>query len=202
MTTDRELEDSTEGINIDPLEQKEDHDKSSQGELCIDIKDAETVQSALEKFASSSEIPEEVKRVLGKVAKGISVAVHSSQTFSGPLPPPEILSKFNEAVPGLANKIIDWAETEGNHRRLIETKSLDAEIKLNNRAFDERRLGQIFGFLIGTIAIVAGSVTAILGSPIAGTLIGGSGVVGLVSAFLYSKRKEERSSHAKNDDEQ
>ena len=112
------------------------------------------------------------------------------------------ISKFNEAVPGLANKIIDWAETEGNHRRLIETKSLDAEIKLNNRAFDERRLGQIFGFLIGTIAIVAGSVTAILGSPIAGTLIGGSGVVGLVSAFLYSKRKEERSSHAKNDDEQ
>jgi len=31
-------------------------------------------------------------------------------SFSGPLPPPEILEKYNQVVPGLAERIITMAE--------------------------------------------------------------------------------------------
>ncbi len=55
------------------------------------------------------------------------------------------------------------------------------------------RLGQILGFTIVTVAIAAGAAAIIFGegltASIAGGLIGGGGVVGLVSVFLFAQRE-------------
>jgi uncharacterized membrane protein len=42
-------------------------------------------------------------------------------SFTGPLPPPEVLAKYNETVPGLAERIICMAEQQAKHRQQIET---------------------------------------------------------------------------------
>ncbi len=43
------------------------------------------------------------------------------------------------------------------------------------------------GFGIGSIAIIAGSIVAATGQPVAGGIIGGTAVVGLVSAFILGR---------------
>lgn len=74
-------------------------------------------------------------------------------------------------------------ETEAAHVREMDNAVLRATAK-------EARLGQIFGFLIGTISIVAGSVTAIMGAPWPGGFIGTAGVVGLVYVFVKGREAQ------------
>ncbi len=53
----------------------------------------------------------------------------------------------------------------------------------------ERRLGQVLGFSIGIAALACGTYASVNGAELAGGLIGGGGIIGLVGAFLYSKRR-------------
>jgi uncharacterized membrane protein len=43
--------------------------------------------------------------------------------FSGPLPPPEILAKYNDALPNGAERIVAMAEGQMKHRQALENPS-------------------------------------------------------------------------------
>jgi hypothetical protein len=43
--------------------------------------------------------------------------------FAGPLPPPEVLARYNDVVPNGADRILSMAERQGAHRESLETKS-------------------------------------------------------------------------------
>jgi hypothetical protein len=45
--------------------------------------------------------------------------------FSGPIPAPELLAKYNSALPGAADRIISMAEGEASHCRTIEAMLVD-----------------------------------------------------------------------------
>lgn len=102
-------------------------------------------------------------------------------SFSGPLPPPEILEQYNKIEPGFANRICRMAESEAEHRRALENYAVKADYK-------EARLGQIFAFLIGVITIGCGAWVANSGNPAAGGILSTVGVVGLVSVFIYGRK--------------
>lgn len=107
-------------------------------------------------------------------------------SFAGPLPPPDILEKYNQISPGAAERIIKMAEDQAKHRQDLERKVIDADIIGGRR-------GQTCGFIIGLAAVLGGTACALLGHQIAGTFIGGGGVTGLVGIFVignYQKRKE------------
>lgn len=104
--------------------------------------------------------------------------------YSGPLPPPESLASYDEISPGFANRIIAMAESEMTHRHEIEKKALTGDIW-------EARIGQVFGLLIGISTIIAGAITAINGAQWAGGFIGTGGVIGLVSVFIYGRKKQQ-----------
>ena len=112
-----------------------------------------------------------------------------ASAFSGPLPPPEILKEYNEVAPGLAERIVAMAEKEAAHRHTIDHKALDADISEQNKMFSEARLGQLCGLIIGLAAITAGAYTAISGAQWPGGIIGGGGVIGLVSVFIYGRKQ-------------
>jgi uncharacterized membrane protein len=61
------------------------------------------------------------------------------------------------------------------------------------RDFAEGRLGQIFALLIGLTAILVGGVCALNGANLAASIIGGGGVIGLVSVFVYGRRHAQSS---------
>jgi uncharacterized membrane protein len=118
--------------------------------------------------------------------------VATQTTFIGPLPSPEHLAGYDKIQPGLVERIVSMAEREQQHRHQCEQAALTQDIA--NHASENRgkARGQHYGLIIGIVAIVTGGVTAVLGAPVTGALIGGGGVVGLVSVFVMGRYLRER----------
>ena len=127
---------------------------------------------------------EELEKLSIKILEKLSVTVSERfERFTGPIPPPDIMEQYEKTLPGSADRIIKMAENQSEHRQSLEKQRLS----FSNR---EVHLGQIFGFLIGAIAIVTGGYIALSGSQISGGVMGTSVVIGLVSVFVIgSKRK-------------
>ena len=51
-----------------------------------------------------------------------------TESFSGPLPPPQVLQQYNEIVPGLAGRIVAHAERQTEHRIQMEAKVIHSDI--------------------------------------------------------------------------
>ena len=76
----------------------------------------------------------------------------------------------------------------------MERHSVTAQVKDIADDRKERRLGQIFGFVI-SIAFITLGATAILASndtsaQISGAIFGGGGAIGLVSLFVIGREKK------------
>jgi uncharacterized membrane protein len=87
-------------------------------------------------------------------------------------------------------------EKETDFRRKMEERFLEAQIDFKSRSLkissQEVRRGQVFGLSIGCVALVCGLITAWIGHPVAGTLLGSGTILGLVSAFLYGRKTPHR----------
>ena len=105
--------------------------------------------------------------------------------FSGPLPPPVILEQYNNIVPGAAERILKMAEDQSAHRRDLESRVIKSDI------FNSK-LGLIFGFLIGIVAIVAGAFIAFKGQETAGGVISISGIAALAGVFVYGSKQRSK----------
>lgn len=112
---------------------------------------------------------------------GVVVRQNSTQIFSGPLPYPEILKKFDEVVPGAAERIIKMAEDQSIHRKELEKKVINSDIARS-------KWGQILGFVISVIGLLAAALIAIYGNAVAGGIIGVGTLASLVSVFMYGSR--------------
>lgn len=114
--------------------------------------------------------------------------------YNGPLPPPEILRRFEDILPGTAERILRQFEVEAEHRRSCEQAMIESEIQRQAEEAKAYWRGQWFGFLIGCLALSLGTVLAIMAhdwaGKIAGGLIGGGGVAGLVGIFVLGRRYE------------
>ena len=106
--------------------------------------------------------------------------VQVTEAFSGPLPPPDVLERYNSIAPGAADRIITMAEEETTHRRKLEQDIV-------HNGYEEAKRGQIFALFIGALGIIAGETVAVLGAQWAGAVIGGGTVVGLVSVFILGR---------------
>lgn len=53
-----------------------------------------------------------------------AIEVQTVTHFTGPIPPPEILSGYDHVVPGLANRIAVLAEGEAEHRRALQRRHM------------------------------------------------------------------------------
>ena len=82
------------------------------------------------------------------------------------------------------------AEQQGEHRRLMESKALDADVEAMKRGFWEARIGQFCAWSISITFIIAGSYIAIKGQPIPGTILGGIGLSSIVASFLSQRQKQ------------
>jgi uncharacterized membrane protein len=116
-----------------------------------------------------------------------SVVQHQSVSFSGPLPHPDILKKFDEVYPGAAKIIIDMAKEQSEHRQILEKTVINSDIR-------NSKLGLIFGFIIGMTGIVAGVVVIVTGQVAAGSILFAGTLGVLVGTFVYGSqgRRKER----------
>ena len=100
--------------------------------------------------------------------------------FSGPLPHPDILAKYESVVPGAAERIIKRFEIQSDHRQNLENMVVKADILKSN-------LGLLFGFIITMTAIIGGLYTAFKGHPFFGSSVTFVGLAFLVGAFVSNK---------------
>lgn len=70
-----------------------------------------------------------------------------SQTYSGPIPPPEHLARYEQIKPGLADEIMALAKNEQAHRHKIERMAI--------RSFS---VGPWLSALLGLSSIVASTI--------------------------------------------
>jgi uncharacterized membrane protein len=94
--------------------------------------------------------------------------------FSGPLPPPEVLARYNEALPGGAERIVALAEEQASHRRRMEAR------------------GQVLLFAVVLVALVGGIGLIALGENAAGLVPVIAAIGGLGSLFIYREVKTHR----------
>ncbi len=120
-----------------------------------------------------------------------NMMIHHEQ-FSGPLPPPAILKKYDEVVPGAAERIIKMAEEQSRHRQSLEAKVISSDV-VNSR------LGLLFGFIIGISTIVGGMYLALNDKQSVGAFISFGGLATLAGVFVYGSktRRDERESRQK-----
>ncbi len=107
--------------------------------------------------------------------------------YSGPIPDPDSLARYDEIEAGLASRLVKMAEDESVHRRSLEVKHMDAQIHDLDAIRSEARLGQVFALAIGLVAIGCGTYAAVNDSAWAGGFIGTGGVIGLVTVFIKGR---------------
>jgi uncharacterized membrane protein len=125
-------------------------------------------------------------------SKRVTAFERHERSFSGPLPPPELLAEYEKSCPGAADRIISIAEKESEHRRSIEQTLVRSETEQAARDSHEARRGQICALVITLSAIVAGAYTALHGHEIARSIIGVGGIGGIVTSFLVGQARRNQ----------
>jgi len=122
------------------------------------------------------------------IAVGRLQVEHSQ--FSGPIPPPEFLARYDAVLPGLADRIVRMAENQANHRHSLESLAIKAEI---NRSY----LGIASGLLVALTGIGSGAILIYHDKIVAGSVFAGATLVSLVGVFVYGARTRRKEREAK-----
>lgn len=100
--------------------------------------------------------------------------------FSGPLPPPSILSQYGEIVPNGAERIMQMAEQQLQHRIEMEKLLVEEDTRQEAR-------GQIFALIVSLTGFASAVILGVTGNETAATIIAGIDIVALATAFIVGK---------------
>ncbi len=117
------------------------------------------------------------------------VAHYESAFFSGPLPPPEVIQEYENVLPGMADRIIGMVERkqeqEGRRQNQSHTEIMTV---MHFQAHAEKR-GQVFGLILGLVALGACVFLIASGAPVWGTAALIAEIAVLAGAFVWAKLK-------------
>lgn len=95
-----------------------------------------------------------------------------SETFEGPLPHPDILARYENILPGIADRIVRMAEAEQNARHSAidqdaKNKStlVDIAAKESAGALEAQKKGQNIGLAISLVCVLCAIVCALMDKP-------------------------------------
>lgn len=125
----------------------------------------------------TSKVPQPVAATSPQTLK---IEQHAT-TYHGPLPPPAALAEYERTLPGLADRIMVMAEGESLHRRKHESQGLLGEQ-------NERRLGQVLGFVVALAVLTSATTLAINGYELAGGIVGATGIAGAAAVFVQGRK--------------
>lgn len=114
-------------------------------------------------------------------------------SYSGPIPPPEILQGYDDLDPGRAGRLLQLAEDQSRHRMEIEKLVITADIK---RSRDALRNATALGF-VGLVGLVGGLAAIFYGHDVAGasaiaTVLGGGAVTFITGRLSQAKERERK----------
>ena len=128
-----------------------------------------------------------VARQASSVPSRVSRRVTVASSWRGPVPRPQTLRRFEEVVPGAAERILSMAEEQAAHRIDIERTSVVGD---SNRSY----LGLAAGFILSVTIVLGGFYVMINVHPWAGASVIGTQIAVIAGVFVYgtSSRRDER----------
>ena len=129
---------------------------------------------------NDSDIPLGLPAEFEKLPEETKTAVIKAIYFKGPLPPPSVLRQYEEQFPGAGERILTMTEKEQTHRHNWDRQMLEYQGK-------EVQNGQMYGFVLGALAICGGAFCAYIGQPVVAGILVGTTVVGIVTAFIQGR---------------
>lgn len=120
----------------------------------------------------------------GKNDNGQEVKLVHQEAYQGPLPHPDLLIKYEEIIPGSAERILSMAEKEQQHRHQLENEVIKKEIAQKGRGLN-------FGFTLALLIIVVGAYLLIIDKSLQGfSLILGS-IAMIITPFFFNKNNNQ-----------
>jgi len=132
-----------------------------------------------------STLPKEKRELI----RSAIFAMVEERQFSGPLPPPEDFAKYEENLPGAADRILNMAEKQLDHRISSEDKYLDHKVNVG-------KAGQVLGFILVLCCIAVSLALGLKGHDDLAKWIGVTTVACVAAVFVLNK-----SPYSKNNDE-
>lgn len=110
--------------------------------------------------------------------------VTSATGWSGPLPPPEALDRFNAIIPNGADRIVTMAEKEQAHRIQMEMEGQRATVS-------EAKRGQFLGAVVSIVALGGAMYTAYIGAhwSVSVAFVGLT-ILGIVRALVRPRKNQ------------
>ncbi len=142
----------------------------------------DTLPNDLEKLIEY--IPDDKKEEALKTITSLTV---QKASFSGPLPPPSILSEYDSTLENGAERIMKMAEHQSNHRIELEKHAIKEELRQSGR-------GQIYGFILALIGMAIAFGLAYLGHDTVAGIFGTTTIVGLVTVFVLGRQQQNKES--------
>lgn len=119
----------------------------------------------------------------GEILQTISKVSMMSVTqnhHSGPLPSSETMVEYNSVIPNGADRIMIMAEKQQEHRMIIEKKAIGSQLS-------QSKNGQIFGFILCLIIIIASTYLGSTGHETIGSILGSTTIIAMASIFVLGK---------------
>ena len=125
------------------------------------------------------------------------VRASHTESFSGPIPPPDLLERYNKVIPNGADRILAMAEQQQLHRQFMEKSVVEGDVRRSDR-------GLILGFIITVMFGAGGIYLVATGHDLNGLAVIFVPLAGLVGTFIYSQnsRRRERIEKSKTLSEQ
>ncbi len=136
--------------------------------------------------------PENTKPIPQQQERLISGRFEVSQ-YSGPLPDPEILARYEKVLPGAAERTFKLVESEQEHRHKMQEKQLDAGIADQKDGRNIEKRGQVFALIIALSSFGVSVFSLSMGQEIAASIFGAGGVGALVIAFIQGRQNQKES---------
>ena len=110
----------------------------------------------------------------------------SASMYSGPIPSPEMLDGYNNALPNGAERVMAMAEEQSKHRMSLEATTVASQNKQSER-------GQIFALVSVIVLVFAGCFAIYCKQTAIAITIFGTTVLGMGGVFAYGKYAIRRS---------
>ncbi len=136
--------------------------------------------------------PADKKLALGKLQSLVSAMMIKVEEnyHAGPLPSPRTLKDYSKVLPEAPERIIGQFEKQSDHRMEMEKIVVKAQV-------GQSRTGQIMGYSVALLFLVAAVGLILLDHAVAGTVIGSIDLVALVSVFVFGKIDQGRDLRSK-----
>lgn len=151
-------------------------DEKELRELLSDVPEKLLAEALAEKVIAQQNPTGEIIEVVRAVA----------QSYSGPIPPPNMLAEYETVQKGFADRIISMAEKEQANRHVLENKAVDGAIKKDAR-------GQHYALFVSSCVLAGCFFLIYNGHDAAGTFFGGATLTGLTYIFISGRKKENTS---------